>query len=37
MEQKVKSISGRDGYVYDPEGIYNRWKIDLCKDRQSNS
>lgn len=34
---KVVSISGRDGYVYDPEGITTDEKIDfLCKIRESN-
>ncbi len=35
---KVVSISGRDGYVYDPEGITTDEKIDfLCKIRESNT
>lgn len=38
MGAKVVSISGRDGYVYDPEGITTDEKIDfLCQIRTSNT
>ncbi len=35
---KVVTISGRDGYVYDPEGVVTDEKIDfLCQIRESNT
>lgn len=38
MGAKVVSISGRDGYVYDPDGITTDEKIDfLCQIRTSNT